>query len=55
MPIAVRFQDEMLWLTLNGVAELFDVDKSVASQHLGCGRSSAIWNTTTLTRLGNVR
>ena len=32
--IAVRFQDEMLWLTLNGVAELFDVDKSVVSRHL---------------------
>ena len=32
--IAVRFQDEMLWLTLNGLAELFDVDKSVVSRHL---------------------
>jgi len=32
--IAVRFQDEMLWLTLNGITELFDVDKSVASRHL---------------------
>ena len=32
--ITVRFQDEMLWLTLNGLAELFDVDKSVVSRHL---------------------
>lgn len=32
--ISVRFQDEMLWLTLGSIAELFDVDKSVASRHL---------------------
>ena len=32
--ISVRFQDEMLWLTLNGIAGLFDVDKSVISRHL---------------------
>ena len=32
--ITVRFQDKMLWLTLNGLAELFDVDKSVVSRHL---------------------
>ena len=33
--ISVRFQDEMVWLTLNGIAELFGVDKSVVSRHLG--------------------
>jgi len=32
--VPVRFQDEMLWLTLNGIATLFDVDKSVVSRHL---------------------
>ncbi len=32
--ISVRFQDEMVWLTLNGIAELFSVDKSVVSRHL---------------------
>lgn len=32
--IAVRFQDGMLWLTLTGIAALFEVDKSVASRHL---------------------
>lgn len=32
--IAVRFQDKMLWLTLQLMADLFDVDKSVVSRHL---------------------
>lgn len=32
--ISVRFQDGMVWLTLGLIAELFDVDKSVASRHL---------------------
>ena len=32
--VSVRFQDEMVWLTLNGIAALFDIDKSVASRHL---------------------
>ena len=32
--IAVRFQDRMLWLTLQLMADLFDVDKSVVSRHL---------------------
>jgi len=32
--ISVRFQDKMLWLTLQLIADLFDVDKSVVSRHL---------------------
>ena len=32
--ISVRFQDEMLWLTLNGIAELFGAAKSTISEHL---------------------
>ena len=32
--ISVRFQDRMLWLTLQLIADLFDVDKSVISRHL---------------------
>ena len=32
--ISVRFQDRMLWLTLQLIADLFDVDKSVVSRHL---------------------
>ena len=32
--ISVRFQDKMLWLTLQLMADLFDVDKSVVSRHL---------------------
>lgn len=32
--ISVRFQDEMVWLTLKGIAELFDVTKSTVSEHL---------------------
>ena len=32
--ITVRFQDKMLWLTLQLMADLFDVDKSVVSRHL---------------------
>jgi len=32
--IAVRFQDEMLWLTLPLIGELFEVAKSTVSEHL---------------------
>lgn len=32
--IAVRFQDRMLWLTLQLIADLFDVSKSTVSEHL---------------------
>lgn len=32
--IAVRFQDEMLWLTLPLIGELFGVAKSTVSEHL---------------------
>ena len=32
--IPVRFQNKMLWLTLQLIADLFDVDKSVVSRHL---------------------
>ena len=32
--IAVRFQDRMLWLTLQLIADLFDVAKSTVSEHL---------------------
>ena len=32
--ISVRFQDKMVWLTLQLIADLFDVDKSVVSRHL---------------------
>ena len=32
--IAVRFQDRMLWLTLQLIADLFDVTKSTVSEHL---------------------
>lgn len=32
--ISVRFQDKMLWLTLQLMADLFDIDKSVVSRHL---------------------
>ena len=32
--ISVRFQNRMLWLTLQLIADLFDVDKSVISRHL---------------------
>lgn len=31
--IAVRFQDRMLWLTLQLIADLFDVSKSTVSEH----------------------
>jgi len=44
--IAVRFQDEMLWLTLNGIAELFDVDKYCAiSQSAGMCWIASGWRT----------
>ena len=32
--ISVRFQDKMLWLTLQLIADLFDVAKSTVSEHL---------------------
>ena len=32
--IAVRFQDRMLWLTLQLIADLFDMSKSTVSEHL---------------------
>ncbi len=32
--IPVRFQDKMLWLTLQLTADLFDVAKSTVSEHL---------------------
>lgn len=32
--IAVRFQDRMLWLALQLIADLFEIDKSVVSRHL---------------------
>ena len=32
--IAVRFQDRMLWLTLQLIADLFDMSKSTMSEHL---------------------
>ena len=32
--IAVRFQDEMLWLTQPLICQLFDVAKSTVSEHL---------------------
>lgn len=48
--IAVRFQDEMVWLTLNGIAELFDVANSTVSEHL-----SNIYASADLTSEGTVR
>lgn len=39
--IFVRFQDKMLWLTLQLIAELFDVTKSTVSEHLANIYSSA--------------
>lgn len=47
--IAVRFQDKMLWLTLQLMADLFDVDKSVVSRHL-----TNIYNEGELSRIATV-
>ena len=32
--LMVRFEDEMIWLSLKQIAKLFDRDKSVISRHL---------------------
>ena len=47
--IAVRFQDRMLWLTLQLIADLFEVDKSVVSRHL-----ANIYNDGELDRISTV-
>ena len=47
--IAVRFQDLMLWLTLQLIADLFEVDKSVVSRHL-----ANIYNDGELDRISTV-
>ena len=32
--IEVRVQDNNVWLTQNGIAKLFDIDRSVVAKHL---------------------
>lgn len=48
--IAVRFQDEMLWLTLPLIGDLFEVTKSTVSEHL-----SNIFSSGELNKLATVR
>ena len=48
--IAVRFQDEMLWLTQPLICQLFDVAKSTVSEHL-----SNIFASGELSQAGTVR
>ena len=54
--ISVRFQDEMLWLTLQGIADLFGVDKSVASRHLtNIYREKELFAESTVAKYATVR
>ncbi len=48
--IAVRFQDEMLWLTLSLIGELFDVAKSTVSEYLSNIFASGEWEASATVR-----